>query len=734
MSIGQRATVLDANARVTGQLEYVLNRTARGCLSARILRSPYAHAELARLDASLARHLPGTTVLTGFDLARWHGLRPWFGPLVDDTPVLAYERVRYVGEPVAAVAAADDDAARAALALIDVDYAPLDAVFDAHAALSSGAPQVHSGGNLIDEREVRLGDVEATLASADVVVTSEYTTPAVQGVPLEPHVVLAETDGSDVLVYSATQTPEVVRTQLSRIFGLPLARVRVVSAPLGGGFGAKAYTRLEPIALALALRARRPVKLVLDRGEEFVTSQRPAAWFRLTLAARADGTLLALRAEGLYSGGASTETLPRVVRHGLAALVGPYRVPNLEVSVRAAFTNTPPCGPLRAPGGAQATWARESHLDALAARLSIDPLELRRRNLAQDGDRCVLGGPFEELYYPALLDAVAPRQQHSGATGRGVALSMVLINTPTTSNATLRLNDDGSLDVLTLSVDMGQGAHTVLAQIAAEALSLDVQQVNVVTPDTQSAPFDHATTSSRTTFSMGTAVERAAGEVRRQLLELGADLLEVSPADLELNAGRVFVRGAPEHSASYADIVRRARAGNLLATGTFTSAARPDPDTNEPGASAQYHQAACAAEVSVDRSTGKVRLKGLHAAVFAGRMINPTLCELQAEGNLVGGVGQALFEELVTDGGQLTNGSLADYTIPSVRDLPVASRIDIDHLEELSLQSVHGIGETLLPAVAPAIANAVFDACGARVADLPLTPEKLLKAMDAAAP
>jgi CO/xanthine dehydrogenase Mo-binding subunit len=730
VSVGQRATVLDATARVTGRIDYVLNRTARGCLCARLLRSPHAHADITRLDPTTARRLPDVTVLTGSDLERWPGLRPWFGPLVEDTPVLASRRVRYVGEPVAAIAAADDDAARAALALIEVDYAPLEAVFDAQSALAPGAPQVQSRGNLIDEREVRLGDVENALATADVVVTSEYTTPAVQGVPLEPHVVLAEPDGQNVLVYSATQTPEVVRAQLSHIFGLPLARVRVISAPLGGGFGAKAYTRLEPIAVALALRARRPVKLVLDRSEEFVASQRPAAWFRLTLGAGADGTLLALRAEGLFSGGASTETLPRVVRQGLAALVGPYRLPNVDVSVRAAFTNTPPCGPLRAPGGAQATWARESHVDALAARLSIDPVELRRRNLSQDGDRCVLGGPFEELHYPALLDAVAPRQQPA-ATGRGVALSLVLINTPTTSNATLRLNDDGSLDVLTLSVEMGQGGHTVLAQIAADALSLDVQQINVATPDTQSAPFDHATTSSRTTFSMGAAVERAARDVRRQLLELGADVLEVSPEDLELNAGRVLVRGASERSVGYADIVRRARAGNLLATGTFTSAARPDPETGEAGASAQYHQAACAAEVSVDRSTGKVRLEGLRAAVFAGRMINPTLCELQAESNLVGGVGQALFEELVTDGGQLINGNLADYTIPSVRDLPAGSSIGIDHLEDLSESSVHGIGETLLPAVAPAIASAVFDACGARITDLPLTPEKLLKAIGA---
>jgi len=753
LSIGQRAAVLDASARVSGRIEFVINRTHPGCLTGRLLRSPHPHARIRHVDVSRARQLADVTVLTGADLHAWPGLNPYYGPLVADTPVLASARVLYAGEPVVAVAAPDDDAAEAALALIDVDYEPLAAILDAHAALHPGAPGLYAQGNLIEHLSVRLGDVDRALEAAHVVLTEDYRTPAIQGVPLEPHVVLACADGDQVIVHTATQTPDVVRAQLGRIFGLPLANVRVIGGPLGGGFGAKAYTRLEPVALALALRARRPVKMVLSRAEEFVCTQRPAAWFRLTTGAAADGTLLALRAEGLYAGGASTETIPRVVRHGLAGLVGCYRIPNLAVDVRGAFTNTPPCGPLRAPGGAQAHFARESHLDSLAARLGLDPVELRRQNLAHDGDRFFMGGPLEDLHYPELLDAVrrppashaqdpglrggVPRRPsasaRSDAKGCGVALSLVLINTPTTSTATMKLNDDGSLNLLSSSVDMGQGAHTVLAQIAAAELGIDLDRVSVAQPDSAVTPYDHATTSSRTTFVMGTAVIRAAQAIKAQLLDLAAELLETRADDLELRDGRVQVRGVPERSLPYAQIVRQARAGNLLASGTFTSAAPVDPATGEVGASAQYHQAACRAEVSVDLATGKVRLTALTGAVFAGRMVNPTLCELQTESNLVNGVGQALFEELVYDSGQLTNPSLVDYTIPACRDMPAT--LSMQHLEDLQRGTLHGIGETLLPAVPPAIANAVFNACGARVRDLPLSPEKILRALaDAATP
>jgi CO/xanthine dehydrogenase Mo-binding subunit len=316
-------------------------------------------------------------------------------------------------------------------------------------------------------------------------------------------------------------------------------------------------------------------------------------------------------------------------------------------------------------------------------------------------------------------------------TGRGVALSLVLINTPTTSTVSLKLNDDGSLSVLSSSVDMGQGAHTVLAQIAADELGIDMERISVAQPDTSVTPYDHATTSSRTTFSMGTAVVQAARSLKDQLVELAAEQLEARLDDLEVRDGRVGVRGAAERSLTFAHILRKARAGNLLASGTFTTTASADSRTGEPGASSQYHQAACRAEVSVDLATGKVQLIRLDGAVFAGRMVNPTLCELQAESNLVNGVGQALFEQLVYDGGQLTNPNLADYTIPAFRDMP--PRVAFEHVEDLEHGALHGIGETLLPAVPPAIANAVFDACGARVRELPLSPERILRALGGSA-
>jgi CO/xanthine dehydrogenase Mo-binding subunit len=756
LSVGQRVAVLDASARVTGRIEFVLNRTQPGCLTGRVLRSPHAHALITHVDVSRAANLADVTVLTSAELHAWPGLDPYFGPLVADTPILAHQRVLYSGEPVVAVAAPDDDAAEEALALIEVEYEPLAAIVDAHAALRPEAPRLHAQGNLIEHLSLRQGGVERALAAADVLLTEEYRTPAVQGVPLEPHVVLASAEGSQVVVHSATQTPDVVRAQLARVFGLPLASVRVIGGPLGGGFGAKAYTRLEPVVLALALRARRPVKMVLSRAEEFVSTQRPAAWFRLTTGTAADGTLLALQAEGLYAGGASTEIMPRAVRHGLAGLVGCYRIPNLWLDVRGVFTNTPPCGPLRAPGGAQVHWARESHMDSIAARLGIDPVELRRKNLARNGERYFLGGQLEELHYSELLESVSgigpphpspakrrgrtlqwrvrPKELPEGEgvrTGRGVALSLVLINTPTTSTVSLKLNDDGSLSVLSSSVDMGQGAHTVLAQIAADELGIDMERISVAQPDTSVTPYDHATTSSRTTFSMGTAVVQAARSLKDQLVELAAEQLEARLDDLEVRDGRVGVRGAAERSLTFAHILRKARAGNLLASGTFTTTASADSRTGEPGASSQYHQAACRAEVSVDLATGKVQLIRLDGAVFAGRMVNPTLCELQAESNLVNGVGQALFEQLVYDGGQLTNPNLADYTIPAFRDMP--PRVAFEHVEDLEHGALHGIGETLLPAVPPAIANAVFDACGARVRELPLSPERILRALGGSA-
>jgi CO/xanthine dehydrogenase Mo-binding subunit len=347
------------------------------------------------------------------------------------------------------------------------------------------------------------------------------------------------------------------------------------------------------------------------------------------------------------------------------------------------------------------------------------------------------GGLLEHIRFPAMIRRAretinADATLRSGERrGRGFAVGLKTTNTPSTSTATVKMNQDGSLDVLTSSVEMGQGAGTALAQIAASRAHLPLSLVRVAQPDTDATPFDHATTSSRTTFAMGAAIEQAVDVVNRQLRELAAARLEVDVLDVQLEDGTASVVGAPDRAATYAELITSARRGNLIGHATHVTSAKPDPLTGKPGASAHYHQAVGAAEVAVDAETGRVRLLRLHAGVFVGTAINPTLCELQVEGCLVMGAGQALFEEIVVDGGQIVNANLGDYMVPSFLDVP--SRLETSLVEEPAHPDVHGIGEVAIPVVAPAIANAVADAVGVRIRDLPLTPERILRSLPAGA-
>jgi CO/xanthine dehydrogenase Mo-binding subunit len=380
----------------------------------------------------------------------------------------------------------------------------------------------------------------------------------------------------------------------------------------------------------------------------------------------------------------------------------------------------------------------ESHIDEVAARLGIDPLELRLRNVVTSGQSYVDGGLLEHIRYPEMLFRAASATNGSASSdsdtlgpgerrGRGFAIGMKTTNTPSTSTATLKMNQDGSLDVLTSSVEMGQGSTTALAQIAASRAHLSLDQIHIAQPDTDVTPFDHATTSSRTTFAMGAAIGMAADVICAQLRELAAQHFEVGSGDIELEDGRASILGFENRSVTYAELITHARRGNLIGHATHVTSAKPDPLTGKAGASAHYHQAVGAAEVAVDVETGRVRLLRLHAGVFVGMAINPTLCELQLEGSMAMGAGQSLFEELVRDGGQIVNANLGDYLVPSLGDVPVT--IDTRLYEERDHPDVHGIGEVAAPLAPPAIANAIANAVGVRVRDLPLTPERVLRAL-----
>jgi CO/xanthine dehydrogenase Mo-binding subunit len=528
-----------------------------------------------------------------------------------------------------------------------------------------------------------------------------------------------------------------LRGQLAEQFGLPVSAVRVVVPTLGGAYGGKCYPKIEPLTAVLAQIARRPVRLHLTREEEFVTITKHGMVIEMKTGLRRDGTIVARKSTCYFNTGAYADIGPRLIKNGGYATGGPHSIPNVWVDSYAVYTNVPPAGAFRGYGVSQAAWAYETQMDMIAERLGMDPYELRMKNLLQDGDTFATGETVTDCHFRELLSSAASaigwnadeRPQRSGSKVRAKGLSCIIKGTvtPSTSTASVKLNDDGSVDVLTSAVEMGQGLKTVLALMASERLGIPPERVHVSEVDTDVTPYEQQTSSSRSTHATGTAVVQATDEIRSQLLDLGADLLEAAREDLEIAEGQVRVRGAPDRTLDFGQIVRRTRKGNLLGQGRFQSEGGLDPETGQGIGSVHWHQAAGAAEVEVDLDTGKVDIVRYHGAVYAGRVINPIQAELQTEGSIAFGVGQALFEEMVFDGGQLQNGNLGDYMIPSLQDLPDGLSVSV--LEHHEANEIHGLGETSLPPVMPAVGNAVARATGVRIQDLPITPEKVLRGL-----
>jgi CO/xanthine dehydrogenase Mo-binding subunit len=754
-----RGGMMDSIERVTGRVPYTIDLQVPGVLHARLLRSTMAHGRIRSIDVSRARALPGVeAVLTGADLAQRTDIQPWFGPVFRDQPILAIGKVRYVGEPVAAVAAVDLDVAQEAVDLIEVEYEELPAVFTVEDALADGAPLVHeepprvgqtfadliidtkADTNICNHFKLRKGNVDEGFAAADEVFEDVFTSPPVQHVPMETHACIADVRDGRVTVWVGAQIPFIVRSQLAEIFKLPQTRVRVIVPTLGGGYGAKCYPKIEPVTAVLSQAARRPVRLHLTREEEFVTITKHGVRIRMKTGVKRDGTITARQSECHFNTGAYGDIGPRLIKNGGYGTGGPHHIPNVWVDSYAVYTNIAPAGAFRGYGVSQAAWAYETQMDMIAEKLGLDPLEFRMKNLLVDGQRVMTGEDMFDAHFRDLLGRAAAwigwdgkDVVRDGSKVRAKGLSCIIKGTvtPSTSTASAKLNDDSSLDILTSSVEMGQGMHASLALMAAGRLGVHVGNVNVSSPDTDVTPYDQQTSSSRTTHAMGTAVMGAVDQIRDQLVAIAADQLEIAPLDLELGDGRVRVKGSPDRALTYGELVRRSRSGNLLGSSTFRSEGGLDPETGQGIGSVHWHQAAGAAEVEVDLETGKVDVLRYHAGVYAGQIINPVQAELQTEGNVAFGLGQALFEEMVFDNGQLQNGNLGDYMIASIEDLP--DDVNTDVLEHLEANEIHGIGETSLPPVMPAVGNAVYRATGVRILDLPITPEKVLRGLRARA-
>ena len=763
-AVGSSAPRVDGAAKVSGVAQYTADLELPGLLHAKALRSPHPHARLLRVDVSRAAALPGVVaVATRDDL---EGLNPHYGAVVEDQPVLAMDRVRCVGDLVAAVAAEELEIAEEAVELIEAEYEPLPAVFDVVEAAKPGAPVIHeerfetraavfreqlnlnAGGNVCSVFRAADGDVDAGFGESDEVFEGAYRMPPVQHGHIEPHVATAVWESPNrLVVHTPCQNAVGLQEQLARIFKLPESGVRVVVPFVGGGYGGKTHARLEPVAALLARKAGRPVRWLLTREEVFLTGRRYGGFVRIKTGFKRDGRLVAREVEAFYDLGAYALSGPANAKTGSYVASGPYRVPNRRLTTYAVYTNLPPAGPYRGVGVPHVAWAYESEMDRIARHLGMDPLDLRLRNLVQEGDVFVTGEPLVSVGISDCLRQAASAVGWRGTEeletapeagplrrGKGLAVIMKSTTTPTASAASVRLNGDGSVMLMTSSTEMGQGVRTCLAQIVAERLGLPVERVTVSAPDTDVTPYDKSTSSSRTTFHMGNAALRAAEEVREQLLEAGARALEVDKADLELHAGGVRVKGVPDRGLTVPQLLKVKygdSVGSVFGSCNFQVRGGLDPRTGKGKAAAFWFFAACGAEVEVDVDTGKVRVVNVATSVDVGKAINPVQCGLQNQGSMLEALGAAFFEEMVFEQGQPVNGSLLEYMLPSMEDHP-------DRFRSLLVETPHpdgpfgakGVGEAVIPAVAPAIGNAVANALGGvRLNELPLRPERIVAAL-----
>ncbi|PYN77843.1 MAG: aldehyde oxidase [Candidatus Rokuibacteriota bacterium] len=748
--VGQPVPRVDGLEKVTGRARYVTDLVIPGMAHAKVLRSPYAHTRVRKVDVTRARALTGVlAALCGADLT-W--CEPYYGPAYRDRPVLAIDVARYEGEPVAAVAAVDEATAAAALDLIEVDYEPLSPVITLEEALGPGAPLVHTGKpqagifadlstlrpelgtNICHQFHFARGDSAGALAAADLVLDDTYRFPPVQHYAMEPHAAVAvwsETDG--LTIWASSQNPYSVRVELAKMFGVPLARIRVVVPHLGGGFGSKTYAKLEPLAAALARVAGRPVRLAASVAEAFQTVRRCAARVHVRVGFRRDGALVAVECDADYDVGAYADIGPRVVQKGTYTATGPYRVPHVRLDARAVYTNTTPGGAFRGFGVPQLAWALESLFDVAADRLDRDPVELRRQNFLAQGEEFAPGdtpidGKLEESLSRAA-EAIGWTRASAADRGRGVAAMLKASVAPSVSEAIVRLHTDGSVSVLASAVEMGQGTRTVLAQIAAEVLCVPLTRVTVVQPDTAVTPYDQTTSSSRSTAMTGRAVQMAAEDVREQLLRVAADALGAQTRDLALEDGAVV---APSRRLAYSEVLSLRfgmSGGELIGRGVVA----PGRTAAPLGGSTPFWEVAVgAAEVSVDEETGAVRVERYVSVADVGRAVNPLLLEGQDEGGVVQGLGHTLLEEMLYEDGHLLNGTLLVYRVPRADDAPPALECHfVENADGSGPFGAKGAGEGSLIPVSPAVANALARLTGVRLRDLPLTPERVWRALKA---
>ena len=764
--VGKRVLRSDAYDKVTGGRGYPVNVRLPGMLHAKLLRSPYPHARVLHIDTSKAEKLAGVkAVLTPAEVPQIKFHPVFFSPslaasMIRDMLILS-DTVRFAGQPVAAVAAVQPEAAEEALKLIHVEYERLPAVFDPDQAVQSGAPRIHehAESNVAMHPSFSFGDLERGFEEADYVFENTYQTQRVHTCYLEPRVCVVESDSQgNLTVWSSTQHIFGLREKLAFALGLPISTVKVVKPPyIGGGFGGKLdMGYIEPICALLSRKTGRPVRIEQTRYEDFITTARNPIKIHLKTGVKKDGTFTARYAKSILDTGAhATHGAVVLMVHGFYGFLLRYRCPNQKWEGYTVYTNNMIGGGFRGYGAPQAAFAVESQIDEICEELELDPIEFRLKNAHREGQPHPFDPSFNLSTYrfeeclKKGAEAIGWADRRSvkptdGTKKRGIGLACQplwvsgCIGFPDIyehSGAIIKLNVDGTADLSVATVDMGCGQNTVLAQIAAEELGVPLEAVRITYADTETVPFDAPSHASRVTYSAGLAVQAAAGAAKKRVFDIAGRLLNTSVEKLEITNGRVHIEGSAEKGVSLGDVVKQAESPyvvmvpdgtqrtRLSEKGTIMGMASLAPTSNPSPATAEF------VEVEVDTETGEVKVLRVVFAHDIGRVINPPGAEGQVEGGTQQGVGYALMENLVFDqtSGACLTGDFLDYKIPTALEMPPEIKcIFIESNEPTGPFGAKSLAEPCLIVPAPAIANAVYNAVGVRVRDLPITPEKIL--------
>ncbi|MBI4332614.1 MAG: molybdopterin-dependent oxidoreductase [Chloroflexi bacterium] len=747
--IGKRVPRVDGGVKATGEARYASDLGLAGLLHGRILRSPYPHARIIRIDTRRAERLPGVkAVLTGKDLAEAD-----YSLELGAEPAVAIDKVRYAGEGVAAVAATGEDIAEEALGLIEVEYEELPPVLNAGEALKEGAPRVHETleKNMAAKLLYNFGDVQQGFRESSYVREDRFTTQGVHGCYLEPLISAASFDSQRrLMVWSTTQGTGRLRNTLAATLRMRQGDVRVVGMHMGGGHCGK--TRIFPQDLCAALlsrKAERPVKIELSREEAFILNRgaQPTA-VELKTGVRADGRLVAIECKlvadtGAYFGG----NLVYGYTFG-TCLLSAYRLPHFRYQGYLVTTNSGPCQAQRGSGATPARFVIECQLDIIAADLKLDPVELRLKNALRSGDTTinksrVSGCGLSDCIQRTAEAADWKNRKGKLPPGRGIGIAAYAHPTAGSntvlpsgySSAFVHVHQDGAVTLVTGANEIGQGSSTVLCQIVAEELGVDIKDIRISLPDTEVTPFDWGSMGSRTTFLAGNAVKAAAADARRQVFELAAGKLGVTVDELEAAGGQIYVRRSPEKRVPFTAIARVSQlAGSgkpILGSGSYCAEdiTERNWETGEGDMGSAFSSGAVVAEVEVDKETGRVTVSRVTLAHDCGLALNPMAVEGQIEGQIQAAAGQAICEERLTQKGVLLNPSFVDYKMLSATDMPQVIPVIVETVDTSNPLGVKECGEGPQGGIAPAIANAVYDAIGVRINDLPITPQKVLDAL-----